>query len=166
MDRAKLFKAERPAFYIHVADPEAFDSLFYDLRDAYADEDVSVWKIRGAKSRTIEAFFNEIGAALQLPYYFGETWDALSDLFYDRGWLPGTLFMVPDADQLLADADPRDMVNFVELLDKCNSFYLGPQFAASDTPGTGFHVLFQVTDVERTALENRLSAAGTEFASI
>lgn len=51
--------------------------------------------IRGVKSQTEAAFFQEIGAALQLPYYFGDNWAALDECLNDMDWMPeGTLFLV------------------------------------------------------------------------
>src|SRR4051794_14218909 len=43
--------------------------------------------IRGNKSRTAAAFFDESAAALQFPYYFGENWDAFHDCVTDLEWL-------------------------------------------------------------------------------
>lgn len=164
MSDETLFQAARPAIFIAEGDSESFDARFRELRDDHADEDVTVWKLRGAKCRTLAGFFNEIAAVMQLPHYFGETWDALRDLFYNESWLPGTLFMVVDGDQLLADASPKELRNFVELMDECNTFYLQPPYKASEVGGTGFHVLVQVTPEARPGFERRLAGAGAEFA--
>jgi len=163
MDHQQLFQAARPTFYLIITDADSFDDLFRRLRSEYADHDVNVWKIRGTKSSTREGFFDEIGAVLQFPHYFGENWDALRDIFYDMGWLPGTLLMIPAAEQLLAASDPQDFRNWVELMDTCNRFYLQPPYAASTTSDTGFHVLLQTTPARQALLEQRLQAAGAEF---
>jgi hypothetical protein len=42
-----------------------------------------VHTVRGRKSRTVAIFFDEVAAALQFPYYFGENWNALGDLLND-----------------------------------------------------------------------------------
>lgn len=160
-----LFQAARPAILIAEDDAESFDARFRELRDDHADEDVTVLKLRGAKCRTLAGFFNEIAAVMQLPHYFGETWDALRDLFYDQSWLPGTLIMLLDSEQLLAAAPNQELRNFVELMDHCNTFYLEPPYKASAVGGTGFHVLMQVTPMHRAELEARLIAAGAEFAT-
>ena len=35
-----------------------------------------------------------------------ETWDALNDIMYGRGWMPGTLFVVPSL--ILAQSSQND----------------------------------------------------------
>lgn len=46
---------------------------------------------------------DEIGAVLPAPWSFGETWDALEHVLGERGYLPGTVLLVPGADELLAE---------------------------------------------------------------
>lgn len=166
MDFDILFRAQRPALYTLAAEADGLDSVFSDARDTVADGDESVYRIRGAKSRTLQGFFDEIGAAMQLPLYFGETWDALDDLFENEGYLPGTAIFVADAEQLLADADPKELHNFITLMDSCNTHYLGPGYAASHTPGTGFHVVLQASEEAIGELESRIRGLGGEVTRI
>src|SRR5262245_12022487 len=72
---------------------------------AAAHPDAMVRRIRGHKARTLQAFFDEIAAALQLPLSFGEDWNALIDVARDleishRG---GVVVLVAHAGWLLAD---------------------------------------------------------------
>jgi hypothetical protein len=56
--------------------------------------------------RTVEALFDEVGAALQFPYYFGENWPALDDCITDLEWVPrraGYVLVLTDADVVLDD---------------------------------------------------------------
>lgn len=164
MDFDILFRAQRPALYTLAAEPEDLDALFSDARDVTADGDESVYRLRGAKCRTLQGFMDEIGAVMQLPLYFGETWDALDDLVENEGYLPGTAIFVADADQLLADAGPKELHHFITLMDTCNTHYLGPGYAASHTPGTGFHAVLQCAEDAIDDLESRIKSLGGESA--
>ena len=160
----KLFKAEPPAILLVTHESQAFDDFISEVQEERIEDDVTIHRLRGAKCRTAAGFFSEIGAVMQLPLYFGENWDALNDMFYNESWLPGTLFAVTDGHRFLEDEEPKELRNFVELADKCNGFYLKPPYKASEASDTGFHVLLQVPAGERKALEERLKAAGAEFA--
>lgn len=166
MDFEILFRAQRPALFTFAGTPRQLDKVFFEARDAVADGDESAYRLRGAKGRTLQGFFDEMGAVLQLPYYFGETWDALDDLLENDGYLPGTALFVSDAGQLFADEDPKELRNFAELMDRCNTFYLKPGYAAAETPGTGFHVVLQADEEALATFEERLKTIGAEFARI
>ncbi|MCZ2108799.1 MAG: barstar family protein [Dehalococcoidia bacterium] len=166
MDFDLLFRAQRPALYTIAAEAEDLDALFADARDAVADGDEGVYRLRGAKCRSLQGFFDEIGAVMQLPLSFGETWDALDDLVENEGYLPGTAIFIADADQLLADADPRELRNFIALMDSCNTHYLGPGYAASHTAGTGFHAVLQAGEDAVEEFEARIRGVGGETARI
>ena len=43
--------------------------------------------IRGTRCTTEIAFFREMSASLQFPYYFGENWPALDECLCDLEWL-------------------------------------------------------------------------------
>lgn len=63
--------------------------------------------LRGSRMRTLEAFHDEVAAALQFPPHYGHGWDALNDCFNDLEWIEGQgfLFLVLEADQVLAEAE-------------------------------------------------------------
>ncbi len=61
--------------------------------------------VRGEKMRTLSAAFDELAAALQFPWYFGENMAALVDCLGDLSWLSDNVaIIVYDAHLILADA--------------------------------------------------------------
>jgi hypothetical protein len=43
--------------------------------------------LRGSKMKTERGLFDELSAAFQFPYYFGDNWDALDECMADLSWL-------------------------------------------------------------------------------
>ena len=66
-----------------------------------------VLRVRGNKSLDEAHFFDEVAAALQFPYYFGENWDAVWDCITDLNWLRGSSFLIvfDSAEHLLSQSD-------------------------------------------------------------
>jgi Barstar (barnase inhibitor) len=57
--------------------------------------------------RTVERLFDEMAAALQFPYYFGENWPAFAECLADMEWLPlavGIVVLIYDTTEVLSDA--------------------------------------------------------------
>ncbi len=81
--------------------------------------------IRGAKCLDREGLFQEWGAALQFPLYFGENMDALEDCLTDlhmefRG--DGYIVFVTDSESILPNSD-RDFGILVDILCDLARFY-------------------------------------------
>lgn len=160
---AKLVQPNRPAFFIVSMEDDQFSNLHLELQRQYPENDILV--IRGKKAHSLEGFFNEIGAILQVPYYFGENWNALNDVLYERAWLPGYVFLVTDAPLLLADA-PAQFGFLLQLMDKCNAQHLVPTDELDENDDFGFHVLFQCKGATTGAFAERLASAGVEFSTL
>ena len=66
-----------------------------------------ILRVRGTKSFDEARFFDELAAALQFPYYFGENWNAVWDCITDLNWLKGSSFLIvfDSADHLLSQSD-------------------------------------------------------------
>lgn len=114
----------------------------------WLDSGLVVRAIRGRKSRTLEALFDEFAAAFQFPYYFGENWPAFRDCITDLDWLPfqpGVVVVVYGADEVLKDAHPAEMNTLVAALtDAAEEF--GEAVSDGewwDRPPVPFHVLLQ-----------------------
>ncbi len=160
MIHKKLFELEEPCFFIMETDDGAFQDLSFQL----ADEDARrrVRRVRGGKSRTVPAFFNEIAAALQFPYYFGENWAAFEECITDLDWIEGTayLLMINNANLLFSKADDEDFRILLRLLGKANEEWREPNtFIPRSRPPTPFHVLFHCTTGETAAFSERLAKA-------
>jgi hypothetical protein len=158
----RLVVSSGPTYYVSGASPEEFDALGLAVEQEYEDTDVLF--IRGRKSATLAGFFDEIGAVLQAPWYFGENWSALADILVDKGYLPGYLLLVRDAAELLADAPGDSLSTFISVFDKCREFYEGNSAAEEDE--LGFHIVFQATGDQLEPFERRLDATGAEFARL
>ncbi|MGH9526411.1 MAG: barstar family protein [Terriglobales bacterium] len=74
--------------------------------------------VRGGKMRTRREALDEMAAALQFPWYFGENWDALDECMQDLEWLGAkhVVIAVGDASELLADAPERDRETFAGVM--------------------------------------------------
>ncbi|WP_328956578.1 barstar family protein [Kitasatospora purpeofusca] len=115
--------------------------------------------VRGANCRTRAALFAEWARALSFPGYFGHNWDAFEECLNDALLPPGTgstgsgepaatrlLVLVADADALLADEPPAQLVLLLDILDAA--------------PDRALRVLFVADPPGAEAAEARLRAAG------
>jgi hypothetical protein len=118
-----------------------------------AHRDAAVRTIRGRKSRTKAAFFDESAAVLQFPYYFGENWDAFDEVFGELQWVPARAYVLlfSSADELLVEATGRDFEILLELLaDQHDRYAKG---------GVAFHSVLQCAPDALAAFTARLSGA-------
>lgn len=132
----------------------------------WADAGLTVRAIRGRKTRTVDALFNEFGAALQFPWYFGENWPAFNECICDLDWLPGRtgiVVLIFDAGQLLADGTQGDLRQLVRsIVDAGNTF--GQPIDEGewwDRPALPFHVVVQTEHLQEL---NSLKDAGATVA--
>src|SRR5215469_636745 len=104
MDLEKFTNVDAPCFYLAVSDESQFTDWQMLLERTFPDAVVRA--IRGKKSTTVADFFDEVGEAWQLPYYFGENWNVFNDCMTDLEWLPGRMYLmlVRDASSLLQGA--------------------------------------------------------------
>lgn len=114
----------------------------------WANAGLTVRAVRGSKMRTEDQLFTEVSAALQFPSYFGEIWPAFDECLADLEWLPkgsGFVFVVYDADQVLADAPPQAFATFEKVVHRaCDEFSEPVEDGESwDRPATPFHFVLQ-----------------------
>ena len=66
--------------------------------------------VRGTKMRTTQSLFDEFGAAMQFPYYFGENWNAFDECISDLSWVSakGYMIAVSSANEVLVESDPSE----------------------------------------------------------
>jgi hypothetical protein len=80
-----------PPWILKLANPAAHA---YELAWRLQARDVVSRVLRGSKMQNQAQLFDEIGAALQLPDYFGENWPALAECLTDLSWMPGKAYAV------------------------------------------------------------------------
>lgn len=118
--------------------------------------------VRGRKARDVDALMDEVGAALQLPPYFGENWPALAECLADLEWVDpasGLVVVLADADQVLVD-DPADLPALVRALDGAVRSWALPveQGQWWDRPAVAVHVV--VHQAPGTGAAERFGSAG------
>jgi hypothetical protein len=163
----KFFTLGKPCFYIIQSDKSAFQDRALHLAANGKGHVIRI--VRGEKSKDVTSFFDEVAAALQFPYYFGENWPAFEECITDLDWTPGDayLLMVNDASFLLRDADSLDFRTLLHTLEKANEEWLTPNaYMPRQRQPTPFHVLFQCTGDDIATFVQRLSRAGVTFEQI
>jgi len=123
--------------------------------------------IRGGKMFNVEGMHNEISAALQFPWYYGENWDALEECINDLEWLPAKAYILifTDAEQLLVREDDEVFAILIRTLNDAAALWNGQvESGAQFQAFAPFHVIFQSSDKER--FTSRLQLAGFSCAEL
>jgi hypothetical protein len=119
----RLFTLEDTVFCLTIMESVELDNLLRQLQEQYPQ--AIIRRIRGNKSTTVKDFFNEIGAALQFPLCFSETWDAFTRYITDLSWLAGQahILLISDAAALLSAENNLQFEilarNFCEVNNQC-----------------------------------------------
>ncbi len=121
--------------------------------------------VRGRKMRTTPALYDELAAALQFPYYFGENGAAFDDCITDLEWLPADAYtiLISDSVHLLEAGPSEHLTLWLHALERAGQFWAKPvegEFARAARP---FHVLLQCTPTEERLLNDNLKAAKVSF---
>jgi hypothetical protein len=76
----------------------------YGWRLAADHPTTAVRFVRGRKMRRADSLFDEMAAACQFPYYFGENWPALAECLGDLDWTNSSRFVlvITEFEELLA----------------------------------------------------------------
>ncbi len=167
-DKQRLFAMGSPCFFGVVGS----DSDVTDFSWSVAGDAVNavVRTVRGKKMRSEQGVFDEIAAALQFPYCFGENWDALDECINDLSWLPGDayVFFLLDAVKLL-DSENLDQIKiFFRIFNNACKEWSCPIALGEpwDRPGKPFHIVLQTSLADAACLKNRISAAGVTFVDL
>ncbi len=107
--------------------------------------------IKGAKCQTTDGLLREWARALDFPDYFGQNWDALEECLADLEWLPakGYILLITDAAQVLPD-DEEEYATLIEVLRDAGEAWGNGQAGMGRQRATPFHVLFAVSEREKT----------------
>jgi hypothetical protein len=152
----------------HVVALFATASVAYEFAWKRAEEGFVARVLRGQKMTTLKELFDELGAALQFPRYFGENWNAAEECLKDLSWLPfgkGYVFIIVDPDFVLKGYEEEFDV-FIRVLTRVAASW---STAVSDgecwdRPPVPFHIVLQIEPDIVGTLESRWSQ--TEVAVI
>ena len=126
-----------------------FDDWMNSLRSG-CERYVAV--LRGERMRDFISFFQEIAAALQFPYYFGNNWNALDECIKDLGWLSAKTFIIgiTNSALILSQEGNDDRHAFGVLLkDTCKAWSMPcDEDKEWGRPGRPFHIIMQCQDEE------------------
>jgi hypothetical protein len=128
--------------------------------DRRAGESRVMRVLRGRHMQTVGTLCDEMGAALQFPYYFGGNFNAIEDCLTDLDWLPGDSYVLvmTDAPSILARADLDDLEAFLALLARVHEYWqLGGDVPASNP--VPFDVILHATEATAPRLQERLTRA-------
>lgn len=124
----------------------------YELAWKLEREGATVRVVRGNKMRNVANLFNELGAAMQFPDYFGENWAAMDECLSDLSWMPGQRYVVvvSHARELLADEDVETRRLLMKVFRKVGQSWAEPVARGElwDRPAIPFHVLLQADAIE------------------
>jgi hypothetical protein len=166
MDDSRLFSLDTPlAFKMLTTDQE-----FAVLRNSLSMDHphAVVRMVRGKKCTTVQDFFNEIGAALQFPYYFGENGAAFNDCITDLEWLPGEayLILIDNAGYFLSGSSQTELDGIFEIFSDAQRNWLTPnEYIPRNRQATPFHLLIQYAEPD-CVLVKRLSELGYPLAEL
>jgi Barstar (barnase inhibitor) len=150
-----ILRAGSPWLSVVVETPsEVYDAAWALQREKR--NEVASRVLRGTKMRTWAGLFDEIGAALQFPPYFGENGNALDECLNDLEWLEADAYVltVLDAASVLdREGGEARRAFWEQLKDAANEW--GRQ-------AKPFRVVVQCTAEEEAALRARLVSVTTE----
>lgn len=160
--RKRLLKAVGSPYFFLRATPRTL------IADAdYGVASNVVVKLRGKKCRNYGAFMDELGAAFQVFYGFGENWSAVAEVLREMDeWLPGDgyVVVVEHAEDLHCE-EPVELATLMRILsmvgDAWSKAIVGND--RFDRPPRPFHVIFETAD---PSFEGRLRALGHELVAL
>jgi RNAse (barnase) inhibitor barstar len=161
MELDRLLRPDAPWLQVlRTGDSEAYDAA-WALQRAGGGR-VAVRVLRGRKMRTATALFDEVGAALQFPPYFGENLNALDECLADLEWLPADAYVlvVLNAAQVLDQDRPEAKRAFWEVLEGAAREWGQPAHGQGARPPRPFRVLLQCTQEEENRVRAHWPAAG------
>jgi hypothetical protein len=108
-DFSKVLADDSKPFYLLIGDASDVTNGVWALERSKQGA-FAVLGLRGQKMRTKEALLDEISAALQFPFYFGEHWDALEECINDLSWLEksGYVLTIYNSNLLLSKSPDRE----------------------------------------------------------
>lgn len=152
----------QPAIAGYVAEPPQT----YELAWRLAKDELAVRVLRGNKMRSAPRLFDEFGAALQFPDYFGENWAAFEECVTDLSWLPaaGYVLLIVRSEEVLADEDDETLDLLRRILVRASERWATPVAKGEswDRPARPFHVVLQIPPERRVLAMDRWAIADAD----
>lgn len=143
-------------FHLLQEEADDFATRYMSLQADYPT--ARLVRLRGGKMRTLSAMFDEIGAAFQFPYYFGENWPALYDCLTDLDWARAADYLLMICDiELVLDQEPDSLLeNLLDIFVQVNAAWRGSD---ENSPSVSFRIILQTSPEAAFAAWQRLVAA-------
>jgi len=137
----------------------------------WRDAGLAVRLVRGHKMRTVDGLFDEVSAALQFPYYFGENWAAFDECLADMDWLPsnvGIVIAILDAVEVLCDEPDVELEVLVRVIAHAAEIYAEPINSGEwwDRPALPFHVVLQTRPSEEALVRAWWGTSGAMLSTL
>lgn len=146
---------------------EGVKAYSYELAWRLDSQGMTARVLRGTKMITIGSTFNEFGAALQFPDYFGENWAALDECLRDLSWLrPAQIVLIiTDSVRVLSGEDVDSLCHLKGILTNAAREWAKPiqEREPWDRPVVPFHAILQAGPGECTALREQWGQDLIEF---
>jgi len=138
---------------------------------AWAEAGLTVRFLRGRKMPAYQGLFDEVAAALQFPWYFGENGNAFQECITDLSWLPpqaGYVFLITDPGLVLAETKDDGLSWLVRSLDRACAEWARPVEEGQpwDRPPVPFHVVLQATQSDMDEAVAAWTANGATIAAV
>lgn len=121
---------------------------------------------RGRKMRRTEEVFDEISAAFQFPYYFGENWAALEDCLSDLSWLVSDSYLIciTTSSDLLIEDNELSFKYFIQSMISVAHGWAGgnPNLELFGRVPVPFHVVMQVSSGDEADMQKKLQTHGID----
>jgi hypothetical protein len=123
--------------------------------------------LRGQKSKTFPALFDEWSAALQFPYYCAGNWGAFEEALLGLRLISPAphVLLVTYGLELLAEAPGREFQALFEICQRVHESWSRPS-VPENIPAQVFHVVLQETAPSLDVLAEKLASHGVSFQSL
>lgn len=166
MNDSILFSADGPGLHLMAIDESPLSDLMIGWTETQPE--CAIRRIRGHKSVDESRFFDEIAAALQFPYYFGENWDAVWECITDLSWIPQASFLLimDRAGQLLHNSE-RGFSILMKIITDANEYWRGQRGdIGGEVQPVRLQGLLACSNEALPHLENRLVATRVPFSRL
>lgn len=127
--------------------------------------------LRSRKMLTYQGLFDEVAAALQFPWYFGENGNAFDECITDLSWLPpqaGFVFPISEPAKVLSSTDDNGLSWLINILSRASEQWSTPVHEGQpwDRSPVPFHVVLQVESSDSDEALAAWTASGAEITSV